>query len=76
MISVYENIVLPLRLDGAEIDQEFFEELTGTLGLKEKLGQLPETLSGGQQQRAAIARACPRRCKLNPMCLLYIACTQ
>ena len=57
MISVYENIVLPLRLDGAEIDQEFFEELTGTLGLKEKLGQLPETLSGGQQQRAAIARA-------------------
>ena len=36
MISVYENIVLPLRLDGAEIDQEFFEELTGTLGLKEK----------------------------------------
>ena len=51
MISVYENIVLPLRLDGAEIDQEFFEELTGTLGLKEKLGQLPETLSGGQQQR-------------------------
>ena len=57
MISVYENIVLPLRLDGAEIDQEFFEELTGTLGLKEKLGQLPETLSGGQQQRAALARA-------------------
>ncbi len=57
MISVYENIVLPLRLDGAEIDQEFLEELTGTLGLKEKLGQLPETLSGGQQQRAAIARA-------------------
>lgn len=38
MISVYENIVLPLRLDGAEIDQEFLEELTGTLGLKEKLG--------------------------------------
>lgn len=57
MISVYENIVLPLRLDGAEIDQELLEELTGTLGLKEKLGQLPETLSGGQQQRAAIARA-------------------
>lgn len=57
MISVYENIVLPLRLDGAEIDQEFLEELTGTLGLQEKLGQLPETLSGGQQQRAAIARA-------------------
>ena len=61
MISVYENIVLPLRLDGAEIDQEFFEELTGTLGLKEKLGQLPETLSaqlsGGEQQRVALARA-------------------
>lgn len=57
MISVYENSVLPLRLDGAEIDQELLEELTGILGLKEKLGQLPETLSGGQQQRAAIARA-------------------
>ena len=56
MISVYENIVLPLRLDGAEIDQEFFEELTGTLGLKEKLGQLPETLSGGQQQRALMTK--------------------
>ena len=64
MISVYENIVLPLRLDGAEIDQEFFEELTGTLGLKEKLGQLPETLSGGQQQRCAIARALVKNPKL------------
>ncbi len=56
MISVYENIVLPLRLDGRD-RSGFLEELTGTLGLQEKLGQLPETLSGGQQQRAAIARA-------------------
>lgn len=57
MISVYENIVLPLRLDGAEIDEELLEELVKILKLHEKLEQLPETLSGGQQQRVAIARA-------------------
>ncbi|MCI9075512.1 MAG: ABC transporter ATP-binding protein [Dorea sp.] len=57
MISVYENIVLPLRLDGAEIDEVLLDELVKILKLQEKLEQLPETLSGGQQQRAAIARA-------------------
>ena len=57
MISVYENIVLPLRLDGAEIDKELLDELVKILKLQEKLEQLPETLSGGQQQRVAIARA-------------------
>lgn len=57
MISVYENIVLPLRLDGAEIDEELMDELVKILKLQEKLEQLPETLSGGQQQRVAIARA-------------------
>lgn len=57
MISVYENIVLPLRLDGAEIDEELLDELVKILKLQEKLEQLPETLSGGQQQRVAIARA-------------------
>lgn len=57
MISVYENIVLPLRLDGAEIDEELLDELVRILKLQEKLEQLPETLSGGQQQRVAIARA-------------------
>lgn len=57
VLSVYENIVLPLRLDGAEIDGEFLEEIVSLLGLDDKLERLPETLSGGQQQRAAIARA-------------------
>ena len=55
VLSVYENIVL--RLDGAEIDGEFLEEIVSLLGLDDKLERLPETLSGGQQQRAAIARA-------------------
>ena len=56
-LSVYENIVLPLRLDGQGIDERFFEEITYLLGLADKLERLPGTLSGGQQQRTAIARA-------------------
>lgn len=56
-ISVYENIILPLRLDGAEIDGEFLEELAETLKIQELLGRMPETLSGGQRQRVAITRA-------------------
>ena len=56
-LSVYENIVLPLRLDGQCIDERFFEEITDLLGLTDKLDRLPGTLSGGQQQRTAIARA-------------------
>ena len=56
-LSVYENIVLPLRLDGQGIDERFFEEITDLLGLADKLDRLPGTLSGGQQQRTAIARA-------------------
>ena len=55
VLSVYENIVLPLRLDGSGIDQEFLEEVTGALGIRGLLERLPGTLSGGQQQRAAIA---------------------
>lgn len=57
MLDVYENIVLPLRLDGEEPDEDFLEELVTALGIKGKLGRMPQTLSGGQQQRAAIARA-------------------
>lgn len=57
VISVYENIVLPLKLDGAQLDKDFLDELVLTLGLEEKLEDLPEHLSGGEQQRAAIARA-------------------
>ena len=56
VINVYENIVLPLRLDSAEIDEKLLEDIVRTLKIGEKL-DLPEELSGGQQQRVAIARA-------------------
>ena len=54
---MYENIVLPLRLDGQGVDEGLFDEITHLLGLADKLDRLPGTLSGGQQQRTAIARA-------------------
>lgn len=57
VINVYENIVLPLRLDGAEIDEKLLEDIVRTLKIGEKLENLPEELSAGQQQRVAIARA-------------------
>ena len=57
VINVYENIVLPLRLDGTEIDETLLEDIDRTLMIEEKLENLPEELSGGQQQRTAIARA-------------------
>lgn len=57
VLSVYENIVLPLWLDGTGIDQELFEEIVMLLGIQNQLERLPGTLSGGQQQRVAIARA-------------------
>ena len=57
VLSVHENIVLPLRLDGTGIDQELFEEIVMLLGIQNQLERLPGTLSGGQQQRVGIARA-------------------
>ena len=66
VINVYENIVLPLRLDGAEIDEKLLEDIVRTLKIGEKLENLPEELSGGQQQRVAIARAL----MVNPAVLL------
>lgn len=57
ILSVYENIVLPIELDGNTIDKAFVDEIISTLGLNEKRNNLPNTLSGGQQQRVAIARA-------------------
>lgn len=57
VLSIYENIVLPLRLDGAGIDGGLLDEVTALLGIREQLSRLPKALSGGQQQRAAIARA-------------------
>ncbi len=56
-ISVYDNIVLPIKLDGKKVDKEFIDNVIDTLGLKEKVNVLPSKLSGGQQQRVAIARA-------------------
>lgn len=56
-INVWENIVLPLGLDGKEPEQEFVEDIIKTLGMENKIHNLPNTLSGGQQQRTAIARA-------------------
>ena len=57
VLSVYENIVLPIQLDGGKLDAAYIDEVIGALGLKEKLKSLPSQLSGGQQQRVAIARA-------------------
>lgn len=57
VLSVWENIVLPIELDGGEIDKTYIDQITGTLGLENKLSSVPNTLSGGQQQRVAIARA-------------------
>lgn len=56
-LNVWENIVLPLGLDGKPIDESFIKDIINTLGLAEKVKNLPNTLSGGQQQRCAIARA-------------------
>lgn len=57
VLDVYENIVLPLRLDGMPVDEAYIDHIAEVLKLKEKLYEMPEMLSGGQQQRAAIARA-------------------
>ena len=57
VLNVYENIVLPIQLDGGRPDQRYVDEIIETLGLGSKLQSLPNNLSGGQQQRVAIARA-------------------
>lgn len=57
MLSVWENVILPLKLDGRRVDEEYILAITKMLGLHEKLNCIPNQLSGGQQQRAAIARA-------------------
>ena len=57
MLDARENILLPLRLDGRQGDEEYLQELVHLLGLEEKMKALPGQLSGGQQQRVAIARA-------------------
>ena len=57
VLSVYENIVLPIQLDGQKPDAAYVDQIIETLGLEKKLRNLPNNLSGGQQQRVAIARA-------------------
>ena len=57
VLNVYENILLPIQLDGNTPDEKYINSIIETLGLKEKLENLPNNLSGGQQQRVAIARA-------------------
>ena len=56
-LNVYENVILPVELDGRKVDVEYVDGILELLGLSEKREALPGTLSGGQQQRAAIARA-------------------
>lgn len=57
LLNVYENIVLPIQLDGKKIDEEFIRTITTQIGIEDKLDFYPSQLSGGQQQRVAIARA-------------------
>ncbi len=57
ILNVYENIVLPVELDGDTVDEKFMDEIVEMLALEDKLNNMPNNLSGGQQQRVAIARA-------------------
>ena len=57
VLNVYENVVLPIELDGTKIDTDYVQTILHTLGLEEKAQAMPNQLSGGQQQRVAIARA-------------------
>ena len=57
ILNVYENIVLPVELDGGTVDRDFLDEVIHVLALEDKLKSMPNNLYGGQQQRVAIARA-------------------
>lgn len=57
ILNVYDNIVLPVKLDGDKVDRQFLDNIVMMLGLENKLNNMPNNLSGGQQQRVAIARA-------------------
>ena len=60
VLNVYENIVLPVELDGDTVDKKFMDEVVGLLALGDKLNHMPNNLSGGQQQRSRFqARYCP-----------------
>lgn len=64
VLNVYENIVLPIELDGGKVNKDFVQQIVQTLGLDDRLDALPNQLSGGQQQRVAIARALAKNPKL------------
>ena len=64
VLNVYENIVLPVELDGNKVDKKFMKEVVQMLGLEDKLNNMPSNLSGGQQQRVAIARALASEAKV------------
>ena len=64
VLNVYENIVYPIEIDGGKTDTRFVKEIIHTLGLEQKLKNMPNNLSGGQQQRVAIARALAKNPKL------------
>lgn len=57
ILNIYENIILPVELDGEKVDREYMDEIVRLIGLEGRLNSMPNTLSGGQQQRVAIARA-------------------
>ena len=57
VLNVYENIALPVELDGKQVDESYMEKIIHTLGLEERVDSRPNQLSGGQQQRVSIARA-------------------
>ena len=57
ILNVYENIILPIELDGGKIDKEYIDNIIKVLGLSSKINNMPNNLSGGQQQRVAISRA-------------------
>lgn len=61
ILSAYENIILPIRIDNQKVDREYVEEIMKTLGIWQKRDVIPSKLSGGQQQRVAIARALASR---------------
>ena len=60
-VNVWENIVLPLGLDGRKVDEAYVNDIIATLGIEKRIYNLPNQLSGGQQQRVAIARALVNR---------------
>ncbi len=67
VLNVYENITLPVELDGGTIDKVYLKNIIETLGLSGKLNNLPNNLSGGQQQRVAMARALATKPAINPV---------